>query len=247
MIVESLCDELGAESALRLQEHLDECEKCSQYMEEMQQAMDYMGQTERLQASIDLDALHRGIGEERNRIWQFLCPAWRIWVGIAVGMCIIAAFTFAVLSVEIQYRDKTLAIRFGRSSREQGMAIMSKADMSSEMDLLHERTAHLLEEHRQQQMRFEKRMTEDLHSSGLALLGMIKAINDYEAQRDGEMTSLLKQMQERQNRVYATIQRELEILALQTQKEFERNYLTMAAMAGSVPPDDTIFQEPKWR
>ena len=56
-------------------------------------------------------------------------------------------------------------------------------------------------------------------------------INEYESQRDKQIAGAFQQMQVQQHQMLSVIQRELEILASRTENEFERSYLTMAALA----------------
>ena len=49
--------------------------------------------------------------------------------------------------------------------------------------------------------------------------------------KSGQLIDVFEQMQFQQNQTLLAIQKELEILASQTEDEFERSYLTMAAMA----------------
>jgi len=211
LIMEFLYDELPSESVAKLQEHLAECKDCSKYKEEIQQTIERLDQADDVRAPVDLEALHYAIDGSRHRWRNFLRHRWPAWAA-AVGACGILLFVFTLFASEVRYEDNALTIRFGEQ----------------ETDSIAERTALILAEYRKDQLEFQKNLSNELRSSVVALT---KMINSYETRRDEQFAGVFDQMQIQQHQMLLAIQKELEILASQTEDEFERSYLTMAAMA----------------
>jgi hypothetical protein len=211
LIVESLYDELPSEFAPRLQEHLAECEDCLKYKEELRVTLEYLDKMEELRVPIDLAALHDAVDRKRHRVRRFLrrgLPAW-----VAVGACAIMLLMFTLFVSEIQYEDNALTVRF----------------RGQQADSLPERTARVLASYRQDQLRFQNQLSDELHASTLALSQMI---DEYESQRDRQIAGAFRQMQIQQYQMLVAIRKELEALESRTEDEFKRSYLlTMAALA----------------
>lgn len=210
LIVESLYNELSSEDAPRLQEHLAECKECLRYKEEIQQTLECLSQMEKLRAPVDLAALHNAIDRRRRRVRQFLRRRWPVWVTVSVCGIILSMFTLFVS--EIRYEDNALTIRFN----------------GQETDSLSERTARMLAAYREDQLHFQKQLSGELQASVAALSHII---DEYESQRDKQIAGAFQQMQVQQHQMLVAIQKEFETLASQTENEFKRSYLTMAAMA----------------
>ncbi len=210
LIVEFLYDELPAEPTSELRDHLAECEDCLKYKDGLQRTLECLDQAEELRAPVDLAALHDAIERKRHRVWRSLGRRWPVWV--TVGTCFIMLSMFTLFASEIRYEDNALTIRFnGRGP-----------------DPVSERTANMLAAYREDQLRFQNQLSGQLRSSVATLL---KVIDEYESQRDKQITSVLQQMQRHQYQMLVATREELETLALQTEDEFKRSYLTMAAMA----------------
>ena len=212
-IVEFLYDELPSESVSQLQEHLAECEDCLKYREEIQQTLDCLNQVEELRAPVNLAALHGAIDRKPHRVRGFLRRRWPMWA--TIGVCGIMLAMFALFVSEIRYEDNALTITFSGQER----------------DSLSERTARVLAAYREEQLQFQNQLSRELHASVVALSQMI---DEYESQRGKQIAGTFQQMQVQQHQVLVAIQKELETLALRTKDEFERSYLTMAAMARMV-------------
>jgi hypothetical protein len=210
LILESLYDELPSELGFELQEHLAECEDCSGYKEEIQGTLECLNQMEEVREPVDLAALHDAI-EKRRRVWQFAHRRWPVWAAV-VGVCGIVLSIFTLFVSEIRYEDNALTIRFN----------------GQETDPLSERTARTLAAYREDQLRFQKQVSDELRTSVATLSEMI---DQYESQRDKQLAGAFQQMQVQQHQVLVAIQKELEILTSQTEDEFKRSYLTMAALA----------------
>ncbi len=210
LIVEFLYDELPPEFAPELQEHLEECEDCLRYKEEVQGTLERLNQAKELQAPVDLAVLHDAVGKKRHRVRQFLRRQWPVWA--AIGSCGIILLVFTLFVSEIRYEDNALTIRFD----------------GQETDPLPERTARVLTAYWEDQLRFQTQMSDELRAEVNALSQMI---GEYAAQRDRQISGAFQKIQIQQYQVLAAIQKELEILASQTEDEFRRSYLTMVELA----------------
>lgn len=223
LISDFLCGELPSGLITKLQKHLDKCEDCSRYKEEIQRTIEFVKRGEEIQESIDLTALHDAIiSKKRVWLWGILRPRWPVWGAAAFGVCFVLLSIFTIFAAEIQYGDDTLTISFGRGSERQKAKL--RAEISAEMNSLYQRTANTLEEYRKEQLNFEDRMSREVRDSGIALSRIVKMLGDYESQRDKQIAVALQHLQVRQNRMFVAVQSDLDALALQTQKEFERNY-----------------------
>jgi len=210
LIVEFLYNELPSESVSEFQEHLAECEDCLKYKEEIQNTLECLNQVEELRAPVDLAALHDAIDRRRHRVGKFLRRRWPVWA--TIGVCGIMLSIFALFVSEIRYEGNALTITFN----------------GQETDSLSERTARVLAAYREDQLRFQAQLSGELRASVAALSQMI---NEYESHRDRQIAGAFQQMQIQQHQTLLAIQKELEILASQTEDEFKRSYLTMAALA----------------
>mgnify|MGYP002395944637 CR=1 FL=1 len=219
-IVEFIYDELPPELISELQKHLAVCKDCLEYREQMQRTVDCLNQSKELQASVNPSALH-DIIEKKRQAWQFLHRRLPIWGTAIVAVCCIMLSVFALLASEIQYKDNILIIKFNGEINK------------SETDQNFEKTVRLLENYRKDQLQFQDQLTGELRAS---IASLSKTIRAYESQRDKQFAGALQQMQIQQYQTLVTIQKELEILASQTENEFKRSYLTMAAMMSLVNP-----------
>lgn len=210
LIVEFLYNELASEDIPKLQKHLAECKECSTYKEEIQHTLRCLDQMKELRAPVDLAALHDAVDRRRHRVRRFLRRRWPVWV--TVGVCCIILSMFTLFVSEIRYEDNALVVRFN----------------GQKTDSLSERTARVLAAYREDQLRFQERLSSELRASVAALL---QVMDEYESQRDKQVAGAFQQVQIQQHQMLAAIQKDLEILASQTENEFERSYLTMAAMA----------------
>ena len=182
-----------------------------EYREEIRQTLESLDQAKDVQVPVDLKALHDAIGEKHHKLRNLLRRRWPVWAAV-VGTCGILLFVFTLFASEIRYEDNALTIRFG----------------AQETDSLSERTANILADYQEDQLEFQKKTSDELRSSVIALT---KLINNYEARRDKQLAGVFQQMQMQQYQILLAIQKELETFASQTEDEFKRSYLTMAAMA----------------
>lgn len=210
-IVEFLYDELPPESVSKLRKHLAECEDCLKYKEGIQSTLECMNRAEDLRVPVDLAALHDAIDKKRHRMTQFLRRRWPVWAAV-VGMCGIMLSIFTLFASEIRYEDNTLTVRFN----------------GQRTDPLSERTDQVLAAYRDDQLRFQAKLSGELRASVAALSQMI---GEYESQRDEQFSGAFQQIQIQQSQMLVAIQKELETLASRTEDEFEKSWLTMAAMA----------------
>lgn len=228
LIIDFLCEELSSEDTYGLQQHIAECADCLKYKEEMQKTIMYIKENE---TSTDIPILSDNITiSERFPTRKARAYRWPIWVAAAVCACSILLFTFALLATEINYSDSTLTISFGAVSKQKKMNSELKTELLAEMNSMYQRTALILEEYQKGQVKFEGRIVQELRDYGNALSQTIKLLNSHESQRDKQINVALQQLQLRQNQMYDTIQRDLDALALETQREFERNYNAMATV-----------------
>jgi hypothetical protein len=210
-MVEFLYGELPSEFVPRLQKHLNECESCLRYKEEIQQTLEYLNRSEELRVPMNLAVLHDAIDQKQHRILQFLRRRWLVWGTAIVGACAMIFSIFTLLVSEIRYEDNMLTLTFNGRKK----------------DSLPERTARILAAYREDQLRFQGQLSNELRASVTALSQMI---DEYESQRDKQIASAFQQMQIQQHQALVEIQKELEILASQTENEFKRSYLTMAEL-----------------
>jgi hypothetical protein len=210
LIIEFLYDELPSESVSELQEHLAECEDCLKYKEEVQGTLECLNRVEDLRAPVDLAVLHDAIDSKRHRVTRFLRRRWPVWATISV--CGIMLFIFTLFVSEIRYEDNALTFTFN----------------GQKGDSLSEKTERVLAAYREDQLRFQTQLSDELRASVTALS---QIIDRYESQRDKRIAGAFQQMQIQQHQVLLAIQKELESLASQTEDEFKRSYLTMAALA----------------
>ena len=213
-IVELIYDELPAGFVFELQGHLTECEDCLRYKEEIQKTFECLNQMEELRTPVNLAILHDAIDRKQHRGLQFLHRRWLVWGTAIVGVCAVIFSIFTLFVSEIRYEDNALTIRFnGRKTNS-----------------LSERTAHILATYREYQLRFQEQLSGELRASVTAISQMI---DEYEVQRDRQIEATFQQMQIQQYQAFTAIQKELEILASQTENEFKRSYLTMAELVDS--------------
>jgi len=211
LIVEFLYDELPSEFFPKLQEHLSGCECCLRYKEETRQTLECLDEREELRVPVDLAILHDAIDRKQHRVWQFLHRRWLVWGTAIIGACAVIFSIFTLLVSEIRYEGNALTIRFnGRKT-----------------DSLEERTARILAAYREDQLRFQEQLSGELRASVTAISQMI---DEYEVQRDRQITGAFQEMQIQRYQALAVIQKDLEILASQTENEFKRSYLTMAEL-----------------
>jgi len=242
LMVEFLYDELPAESIPGLKEHLAQCRECLEYKEEMQQTLEYLDQNVELRAPLDLAVLHDAIDRKRHRVRKFLHRGWPAWV--AIGVCAIMLSTFTLFASEIRYEDGALTVRFNAQGKE---SLAEKTErtlatyredqlrfqnqLSSELSdsvTASEKAERMLAAYREEQLRFQNQLSSELNDS-VATLSRI--IGEYEIQRNRQLAGAFDAMQVQQHEMLMAIQRKLQTLALQTEKEFRRSYYTMAALA----------------
>jgi hypothetical protein len=214
LIVEFLYNELSSELFPKLQKHLAECEDCLRYKEEIQQTLECLNQREELRAPVDLAVLHDALDRKQGQVLQFLHRRWLVWGTAIVGVCAVIFSIFTLIVSEIRYEDNMLTITFNGRKK----------------DSLPERTARILAAYREDQLRFQGQLSNELRASATALSQMI---DEYESQRDKQITSAFQQMQIQQHQALVEIQKELEILASQTENEFRRSYLAMSELVNS--------------
>jgi hypothetical protein len=213
-IIEFLYDELPSESHVELQKHIDECQECSRYKTEIQNTLKYLDKNREYQIPTDIAALHECINERKNRFRIFLrrgLPAWT-----AVGICGVMLLVFALFVTEIRSEGNVLTVTFrGRYT-----------------ETIAEKTERILVEYRADQLRSQKQLSEELRA---AVVSLSQLIDEYEIQRNRQITKAFQQMQIEQHRVLVSIQRQLDTLASQTEDELlrldERSNLAMAVMA----------------
>jgi hypothetical protein len=214
LTIEFLYNELPSELFPKLQEHLAECEGCLRYKEEIQQTLECLNQREEARAPMDFAILYDTIDRKQRQIWQFGHRRWLVWGTAIVGMCGVIFSIFTLFVSEIRYEDNALTIRFnGRKT-----------------DSLSERTARILAAYREDQLRFQRQLSNELRASVTALSQMI---DEYEYQRDKQIADAFQQIQIQQHQALVEIQKELEILASQTENEFRRSYLAMSELVNS--------------
>jgi len=213
LIIDFVYDELSPEAVPKLQEHLAGCEECLRYKEEIQQTLQCLDLCEELRAPVDLAALHDAIDKKRHRIRGFLRRHWPIWA--TTGTCCAILVMFALFVSAIRYEGRALTITFS----------------GQEADPLIERTERILAAYREDQLNFQAQLSDELRASVAALS---QVLGDYELQRDKQIAGTFQQMQVEQHQTLLAIQRGLETLASRTEDEFERSYLTMAAVADLV-------------
>ena len=207
MIVESLYDELPSESASELQDHLAECKDCLEYKEQLQQTLEHLDMIEDLETPVDLSVLYDAIDRKQHRVRHYLRRRWPVWA--TVGACFVMLLAFTLFVSEIRYENNALIITFNAEERE------SRA----------ERIDRMIATYREDQLLFQKQLTDELRTSTAVLL---EVIDEYEFQRDRQFVKVFQQM------LLAT-REELAGLALETEDRLERNYLmTMATVAGLV-------------
>jgi len=209
LIIEFLYDEMSPESVSELQGHLAECGGCSRYKEDIQNTLECLNQAEEIRAPVDLAALRDAIDAKRHRVRRFLRRRWPVWA--TIGACGIMLCIFTLFVSEIQYEGNALTIRFN----------------GQETDSLSEKTARVLAAYREDQLRFQAQLSGEFRASVAALS---QVINEYESQRDRQIAGAFRQMQIQQYETLTAVRKELEILASRTENEFERSYLTMAAL-----------------
>ncbi len=230
LIVDFLCEELSPEDTYKIKQHIAECEDCLKYKEEMQKTITCIKENE-VQISTDIPILSDNIINNKNfPTRKAKAYRWPIWVAAAVCACSILLFTFALLATEIHYSNSTLTISFGVVSKQKKMNSELKAELLAEMNSMYQRTALILEEYQKGQAKFEVRIAQELRDYGNALSQTIKLMDDHESLRDKQINVAFQQLQIRQNQMFDTVQRDLDSLAIETQREFERNYKAMATV-----------------
>ncbi len=214
VIVEFLYDELPQESASELQNHLAECKVCLEYKAGLQQTIERLDMVEDLEAPIELSALYDAIDRKKHRVRHYLRRRWPIWA--TVGACLAMLFAFTLFVSEIRYENNALTITFSGDERE------SLAETSERM----------LTTYREDQLLFQKQLTDELRTSTVVLL---KVIDEYEFERNRQIAGAFRQMQIQQQQMLLATQKELGNLASETENRLRRNYLmTMATVAGLV-------------
>lgn len=212
LIVEFLYDELPSESVSKLQTHLAECESCMKYKEELQHTILCLDQVEEEDVPVDLMDLHDEIDRKQHRVWKFFRRRWPVWVPI--GACLSLLLIFALFVSEIHYENGALAVRFNGQETTQ----------------LAEKTEKMLAAYREDQLHFQRQVTDELRTSTTSLL---KVINEYETQRDKQLVSAFLQMLKQQNQMLLATQKEFETRAAETDEKLRRNYLqTVATVSG---------------
>jgi hypothetical protein len=211
LVLELLYDELPPESASELQEHIIGCEDCLKYKTGLQQTLQYMDQMEELQEPAGLiGAAHDAIDRERYRAIRSPRLRWPVWAAV-VGLCGIVLSAFTLFASEMRYEDGALIVRF----KEQ------KTELASE------NTAQMLAAYREEQLEFRKKLSDEMRASTTELL---KAIYDYEAQRDKQIAVAFQQYQMQQDQKLKTIQKDLDTLTSLTEDEFMKTYIAMAEL-----------------
>jgi hypothetical protein len=232
-IVDFFYDELDQDKLSSLENHIAECEACSEYKQEIQSAIQCLDQQKEFQSSIDLTALHNAIERKQSHSWSlinFRMPVWGTALLVLLGILL---SILALSKTEIQYTNSTLTISFGgainKPQSEQNNDQIIQARLQAKIDDLAKRTAQSIAEQKREQLKFQAKLAKNMENSQKVVL---KVIKDYESRRDTQLTNLVQQIQLQHYQSIVEIRKEYEFLALNTEKEFRRSYSTMAAMAG---------------
>ena len=213
LIIDLLYDELSSESASELQEHITGCESCSRYKEELQHTLGCLDKIEDLQAPVDLAALHDAVDRKRHRVRRFIRRRWPVWV--TIGACGAMLLMFALFVSEIRYENNALTIRFN----------------GHETETLAEKNQRTLVAYQEEQLLFQKQLTDELRASVAVLL---EVIDEYESHRNRQMVGAFRQVQRQQNQMLIATRKELESLASQTEERLRKNYLMAVATAAGL-------------
>jgi hypothetical protein len=231
-IVDFFYDELEPDTMSSLQEHLARCDKCSEYKQEIQSAIQCLDQQKEIRSPVDLVALHDAI-ERKSRAWSLFSYRLPVWGTVLFVLFGIVLSVFALTKAEVQYTNNTLTIRFGEPIAVQQALPqtdpIAQAKLQAKIDDLTKRTAKILTEYKKDQIKFQSQLTKEMRDSHNTTLKMIK---DYESRRDVQLANLVQQIQLQHYQSLVAMKNEFDLLASQTENEFKRSYSTMAAVAG---------------
>lgn len=226
LIVDFFYDELDSDEVSGLDDHLAKCDDCSEYRQEIELSIKCLDKQEEVPSSVNLSALHEAIEQKRNRNpFKYRIPVWATALFIIFAIAISA---FALSKGEIQYGNNTLTISFGQPIKEQPKEQIDYDRIYAEIDKVAQKTAYTLEQYKKEQVNFQDKLSKEL---GDYRIEMANLISEYDQQSSQRTAELVQQLQAQHYQSLVAIKDEFEFLASRTQNEFERSYMTMAAMA----------------
>ena len=229
LIVDFFYDELDSDEVSGLDDHLAKCDDCSEYRQEIELSIKCLDKQEEVASSVNLSALHEAI--EQKRSWnpfKYRIPVWATALFIIFAVAISA---FALSKAEIQYGNNTLTISFGQPIKEQPKEQTVSIDYDkiyAEIDKVAQKTAYTLEQYKKEQVSFQDKLSKELSDYRTETASLI---GEYDQQNNQRTAQLIQQLQAQHYQSLVAIKDEFEFLASRTQNEFERSYMTMAAMA----------------
>lgn len=227
LIIDFFYDEINPNDISELNNHLAKCINCSEYKQEVESAIKCLDKQKEVSSSIDISALHNAI--EQKRRWnptKYRLPVWASAFFVLLGIILSA---FALSKTEIQYGSSTLTISFGQPIKEeQPKEQIDYNKIYAEIGKVSQKTAYTLEQYKKEQLSYQDKLSKELSDYRAETANLI---GKYDQQSNLRTAQLVQQLQLQHYQSLVAMKKEFEFLASQTENEFKRSYMTMAAMA----------------